>query len=175
MSYFSHFPKTEFLNQKIVNLAIGVRVASLLQDDAFALANYAVEYDETPDHVAFNYYQSSDLVWLVLLANKILDPYFEWPLSVSKFESFIKKKYGSIATAQATTIHCEHNTKNITLSADSLAVSSGASASDYTAIDAYTYLDKINENRRFIKLVNVAYLPTVKTAVQNLLTNPRLL
>ena len=175
MSYFKHFPKIEFLNQKIVNLAIGVRLASLIQDDAFALANYAVESGETPDHVAFNYYESSDLVWLVLLANKILDPYFEWTMDVNRFESFIKKKYGSIATAQATTIHCEHNSKNITLSADSLAVSSGASASDYTAIDAYTYWDKINDNRRHIKLVNVSYLPVVTTVIQNVLTNPRTL
>jgi hypothetical protein len=93
-------------------------------------------------------------------------------MDVNRFESFIKKKYGSIAAAQATTIHCEHNSKNITLSADSLAVSSGASASDYTAIDAYTYWDKINDNRRHIKLVNVSYLPVVTSVIQNVLTNP---
>ena len=175
MAYFKHFPKIEFLNQKIVNLAIGVKLTTLIQDDAFALTNYTVEHNETPDHVAYNYYDSSDYTWVVLLSNKILDPYFEWPLDTYDFDEYIKKKYGSIAAAQATTIHCEHNTKNLTLSADSLAVSSGASASDYTAIDAYNYWTKINDNRRFIKLLNAEYLPLITNELKTLLTSSRTL
>lgn len=175
MAYFRHFPKIEFLNQKIVNLAISVKLSALAKDDAFALQNYTVEHDETPDHVAYNYYNGSEFTWVVLLSNKILDPYFEWPLDTRNFEQFIKKKYGSIATAQATTIHCEHNTKNITLSADSLVVSNGASASDYTAIDAFTYWNKINDNRRHIKLINTEYLPLVSAELKNLLTTSRTL
>ena len=77
------------------------------------------------------------------------------------FEAFLKKKYGSIPAAQATTIHCEHKTKNLTVSADSLTVSNGVSSSDYDAIDAYTYWDKVNDNRKFIKLLNKTYLPVV--------------
>jgi len=169
MSYFTHFPRISFLKQDVINLAVGVSISNLIQDDAMAYMNYEIENDETPDHVAYNYYQDSSLAWLVLHANKILDPYFEWPLSLRDFESFIKKTYGSIAAAQATTMHCEHTTKNITLSADSLAVSSGASASDYTAIDSYSYWEKINENRRFINLINVAHLSAIQTATRNLL------
>ncbi len=77
-----------------------------------------------------------------------------------------KKKYGSIPAAQATTIHCEHKTKDLTVSADSLTVSNGVSASDYDAIDAYTYWDKINDNRRNIKLVNKAYLTTIDSELK---------
>ena len=86
-----------------------------------------------------------------------------------EFEDWLKKKYGNIATAQATTIHCEHKTKNITVSADSLTVSNGVSASDYTAIDAYTYWDQINENRRHIKLVDKRYLIEVDNQFANLM------
>jgi len=171
VSYFSKFPQTTFLNQQIVNLAIGIKLNDLVKDNTFTLLGYDVKEGEKPDHVAFNYYDGSSYAWLVLLSNQILDPYFEWALTVFEFEKFIKKKYGSIATAQATTIHCEHNTKNITLSADSLAVSSGASASDYTAVDAYTYWDQINENRRHIKLVNNIYLPEIERQLKDLLTN----
>lgn len=162
MAYFSEFPKTEFLNQKIVNLTIGLKLSSLVKEDAFALTKYVVEDGEKPEHIAHNYYGDVKYTWLVLLANKITDPYYQWPLNVKQFEDFIKKKYGSIATAQATTIHCEHKTKNITVSPDSLTVSNGVSSSDYDSIDAYTYWDKINDNRRHIELVNVAYLPVVE-------------
>jgi hypothetical protein len=168
MSYFSLFPKTKFMNQDIVNLAVGVKLHDLIKDDAFALLNYAIKDGEAPDTVAFNYYSDPSYAWLVLLSNNIIDPYFEWPLSVYDFEKFINKKYGSIPAAQATTIHCEHNTKNITVSADSLTVSNGVSAGDYTAVDAYTYHDKINENRKFIKLVNSSYLPAVTEQLNNL-------
>jgi len=168
MSYFSLFPKTKFMNQDIVNLAVGVKLNKLIKDDAFALLNYAIKDGEAPDTVAFNYYSDPSYAWLVLLSNNIIDPYFEWPLSVYDFEKFINKKYGSIPAAQATTIHCEHNTKNITVSADSLTVSNGVAVGDYTAVDAYTYHDKINENRKFIKLVNSSYLPAVTEQLNNL-------
>jgi hypothetical protein len=161
MSYFNQLPKTTFDNQTITNLAISVKLHKLVKDDAFALLNYAIKDGESPDTVAFNYYEDASYAWLVLLSNNIIDPYYEWPLSVYNFENFIKKKYGSIPAAQATTIHCEHNTKDITVSADSLTVSNGVSSGDYTAVDAYTYFDKVNENRKMIKLVNKSYLPQV--------------
>ena len=161
MAYFNKLPKTTFDNQTITNLAISVKLHKLVKDDAFALLNYAIKDGESPDTVAFNYYEDASYAWLVLLSNNIIDPYYEWPLSVYNFENFIKKKYGSIPAAQATTIHCEHNTKDITVSADSLIVSNGVSSGDYTAVDAYTYWDKVNDNRKFIKLVNKSYLPQV--------------
>jgi hypothetical protein len=117
---------------------------------------------------AFNYYDDPAYAWLVLLSNNIIDPYFEWPLSVYDFNQFIKKKYGSIPAAQAITMHCEHKTKDLTVSADSLTVSNGVSSSDYDAIDAYTYHDRVNENRKFIKLVNKSYLPQVIEQFNNL-------
>jgi hypothetical protein len=161
MAYFNKLPKTTFDNQTITNLAISVKLHKLVKDDAFALLNYAIKDGESPDTVAFNYYEDASYAWLVLLSNNIIDPYYEWPLSVYNFENFIKKKYGSIPAAQATTIHCEHNTKDITVSADSLTVSNGVSTGDYAAIDAYTDHDKINENRKFIKLINRSYLAQV--------------
>jgi hypothetical protein len=161
LSYFNQLPKIKFDGQTITNLAVGVKLHKLIKTDAFALLNYAIKDGEAPDTVAFNYYDDPSLAWLVLLSNNIIDPYYEWPLSIYDFEGFIKKKYGSIPAAQATTIHCEHNTKNITVSADSLTVSNGVSSGDYTAVDAYTYFDKVNENRKMIKLVNKSYLPQV--------------
>ena len=166
--YFSEFPKVEFLNQKVTNLTTGVKLAGLINDQTFDLLNYAVEDGDKPDDVAHNYYENAKHAWLVLLTNSIIDPYFQWPLSTREFPNFIKKKYGSINAAQATIIHCEHKTKNITVSADSLTVSNGVISGDYTAIDAYTYWDAINENRRFIRLINKSYLNGVLEQFRNL-------
>ena len=167
--YFSRFPKTQFLNQEITNLSIGLKIHKLIKSEQInALMNYEVEAGEKPDHVAYNYYEDSTLTWLVLLPNNIIDPYFQWPLTVYDFEQFIKKKYGSIPAAQDTIIHCEHKTKDLTVAADSLTVSNGVSSGDYDAIDAYTYWDRINDNRRFIKLINKIYLKDTIEQFNNL-------
>ena len=136
-----------------------------------SLLPYTVIVPEKPDDVAFNYYGDTTYSWLVLISNNILDPYFEWPMSTREFEAYLKKKYGSIATSQSTIVHCEHATKNITVSADSLTVSNGVSSSDYNAIDAYTWEDRINENRRFIKLVDAQFLPQIESEMKDIFFN----
>jgi hypothetical protein len=171
MAYFEHFPQTTFLNQSITNLATAFKLNDLVKNNTFSMLNYVVDVHDKPDHVAFNYYDDSSYAWLVLLSNQILDPYFQWPLNTNEFNDWIKKKYGSIAAAQAINMHCEHNSKNITLSADSLEVSSGASSGDYSNIDAYTYWDRINDNRRNIKLVNKAHLTDINRQLKTSLDN----
>jgi len=166
MAYFKYFPQTTFLNQSIVNLATSFKLNGMVKEGAINLQTHVIEGNDKPDTIAYDYYNSSSYAWLVLLSNRILDPYFQWVMSTNEFEGFLKKKYGSIAAAQATTIHCEHNTKDITVSADSLTVSNGVSSGDYTAVDAYTYWDKINDNRRNIKLVNKVYLTTIDNQLQ---------
>ena len=69
MAYFNQLPKTQFLNQTIVNLAVGVKLNKLIKNDAFALMNYSIQDGESPDTVAFNYYDDPAYAWLVLLSN----------------------------------------------------------------------------------------------------------
>ena len=178
-SYFKQVPNFEYVNRTKGNADISnyITVKNLfkrgkIRPDIFGNLSYFTKYkiigDERPDNIAFKEYEDSSLDWVVLLSNNIIDPYFEWPLSVYDFNQFIKKKYGSIAAAQATTMHCEHKTKDLTVSADSLTVSNGVSSSDYDAIDAYTYWDKINDNRRHIQLINVAYLNVIDAEFKNM-------
>jgi hypothetical protein len=171
MSYFKHFPVTGFKNQTITDITKFAKISTIVKSDVMSLLPYTVMTPEKPDDVAFNYYGDSIYSWLVLISNNIVDPYFEWPMSVREFEAYIKKKYGSIAAAQSQTVHCEHVTKNITVSADSLTVSNGVSSSDYNAIDAYTWEDRINENRRFIKLVDAKFISQIEAEMKDLFFN----
>ena len=169
MTHFLEYPKTTFLNKEITNLAVGLKLNALIKDGTLNLLNYVVKEADKIETVAFNYYGDPAYAYLILLANDILDPYWEWPQTTYMFEQFLIKKYGSIPTAKATTIHCEHKTKNITVSADSLVVSNGVSSSNYDSIDAYSYWDKINDNRRNIKLVDRVYIPLIDAQLKNLM------
>ena len=161
--YFSRFPRTTFMNQKIVNLTTIVGLHKLINEKVFTFYNYTIEREERPDHVAFNYYDDVRYAWLVLATNNILDPYWEWPLEGKAFYDWLKKKYGSVSVADSTIMLCEHNTKNITVSADSLAdnMTGNDDAGSYTEITAHEYWGKIMENRRHIKLLPKSLLGIV--------------
>ena len=143
------------MNQTIVNLSTVVGLHRLINDKVFNFYNYEVQGNERPDHVAFNYYDDVRYAWLVLSANNILDPYWEWPLTGNDFDNFLKKKYGSLAVAASTIMHCDHKTKDITVSADSLAdnMTGNSDSASYTEVTARDYWEDIMENRRHIKLI----------------------
>ncbi len=92
MAYFKYFPQTTFLNQSIVNLATSFKLNSMVKEGAINLQTHVIEGNDKPDTIAHDYYDSSSYAWLVLLSNRILDPYFQWVMSTNEFEGFIKKK-----------------------------------------------------------------------------------
>ena len=182
MTYFSELPKTKFLNQTIVNLAVGVKLHKLIQNDAFALLNYAVKDGESPDTVAFNYYDDPSYAWLVLLSNNIIDPYFEWPLSQRNFESFLRQKYGSISVAQSTVERYErrlyeesqHNDglgNIITVPARFVTVDKSTFDSLLPAerriIYKYDHEENKNEAKRKIKILDEDFVPELVSQYNN--------
>jgi hypothetical protein len=59
-----------------------------------------LDVHERPDQFSYRYYKDPYQSWLIYLANKIVDPYYEWYLSDTEFIDYIEKKYGSLYTAQ---------------------------------------------------------------------------
>jgi len=56
---------------------------------------YEVLGGETPENLSFRFYGTSELHWLILLTNNIIDPRFEWPLSQDNLIKQTQDKYGS--------------------------------------------------------------------------------
>ena len=55
---------------------------------------YDIKDGETPEIVANYFYGDPQLHWIVLMANDIIDPRFEWPLSYYNLIQYCKGKYG---------------------------------------------------------------------------------
>ena len=164
--YFKQFPTTIKDKITLINLLKRVRIKSKVFDEAASYYPYVIQLNERIEHVAYNYYGDPNLTWLVLLSNDIVDPYFEWYLNPEEFNNFIEKKYGSIAASQSIVKHYKNTTDNHIVSADTFASAaastlSGLSASDYVAVDAYTFEDELNENRKFIRLLDSSLVPIV--------------
>mgnify|MGYP003117699684 CR=1 FL=1 len=157
-------PQTTFKNKDIVDITKSVKVSDLVYNDIVSLQDYTVPDGDRPSDVAYDYYDDPSLAWLVLLPNREIDPYFNWPLNQQDFDRWMEKKRGSVETAKATIIWYEHRTKNLTISVDTynhVGSLSHITGGDYQAVYEYDYYERINENNRHIQLVNKDYLPII--------------
>ena len=68
-----------------------------VREDLFAnfmqFDKYKIVGDERPDNVAEKVYNNSDLDWVVLMANNIIDVYNEWPLTQQQLNRYLNDKY----------------------------------------------------------------------------------
>lgn len=158
------FPRTTYKNKTIVDLTKSVRVAKAIENVSANFIGFSIPEGDRPEVVAYDYYDDASLAWLVLLPNKVLDPYYEWPLPQRTFERWMIEKYTSLELSQSTILFYEHKTKNITISKDTYDHSGSltyVSAADYNPVYAYDYYDRINNNNRHIKLISNDALPVV--------------
>jgi len=140
MQYFDTLPsvvKTDTKGNSFVLTNILAR-ANLLQNFLSSPAIY-YEYDiqdgDTPEIIAHKYYGDVYRYWVVLFANQIMDPQWEWPMSGSVFQSYINSKYtlASPSVNPLTTVH--HYEKQI----DTLDISTNITTTNKIAISQNTY------------------------------------
>ena len=112
-NYFSKFPEITYGTKVMRNLAVRVRLKNELTTQGVDFYNYTTRDTERPDTIAHDYYGDSSLAWLVMLANDIIDPYFDWALSSREFDAYIIDKYGSIDAAIAAVIHYKKDSINL--------------------------------------------------------------
>lgn len=51
---------------------------------------YTIKNGETPEIISYNYYGTTDYWWIILLYNNIFDPFYDWPLSETDLEQYVK-------------------------------------------------------------------------------------
>ena len=182
MHYFSRFPNVAVsldatgIKNPIVMTDITRRftINNLSRDSTLVYYSYAVKDGERPDIIAFKYYKDQTLDWLVLLANEIHDPYFQWYMSTRDFENYVRQKYGSISVAQANVHHYEwikqartqitnSDGERIDVPERYLIVDRTTNvslpASDRSEVTDYDYEVSKNEKRRNIVLIDRSLVP----------------
>jgi hypothetical protein len=173
--YFSYFPKGTYDirndgNEKVVtDLMVRVKVKSKVLDESTLYDLYDVPEGETPEITALKHFGNSQYHWVILLTNDITDRYYGWPLTTYEFENYINDKY----TNPDGVHHYE-----ITQSSGKI---KGEGPSDYEhklivnsttpnaeAITNRDYEQRIQDQKRQIKLLNAAYLPILLDEFANL-------
>ena len=102
--YFRYLPEFEYVNRTKEGRSEGDYSVvknffkrAKLREDIFQeltfFTKHIVEGDDRPDNVAFKFYGDSNLDWVVLLSNNIVNVQSEWPLSQADFHAYVTGKY----------------------------------------------------------------------------------
>ncbi|MDB4344993.1 baseplate wedge protein 53 [bacterium] len=93
MKYFENFPEVVYDGKRVKDITRRNRFVRGLQNNPLLYMPYTVEEGERAEDIANFYYGSVDYVWLIYIANNIIDPYHEWPLNTIEFNDMLIEKY----------------------------------------------------------------------------------
>ena len=180
-NYFKRIPNIDYVS-RLPNAKIGdyMKVKNLfkrgvLRDDIFqdlaVFTKYEISNDDRPDNVAFNFYGDSNLDWLVLLCNNIINIQSEWPMSQKSFDNYLISKYTESGDSDTDTYDRIYNgvhhyeTKQIKNSNDVEILAEGLTVSpDYTL----TYYDWLVSGYVILsKAANETYNTSLLTPITN--------
>ena len=143
-----------------VALRAKVKTSTLLYD------TYDVKNGETPESLADKLYGDSEYHWIIMLINDITDRYHEWPMSEAQFSQYLKDKYSNPDAVHHYEISQESGDTDIKINI-------GTSNADYptaTLITNYEYEQKLQDNRRKIRLLDPSFINQFVTEYKSLMS-----
>ena len=113
--FFNSFPKIlyDIQGKRIsnydltTNIFFRTRIIRSVLNNISAYYEHLISDFDTPEILADKVYNDSSAYWIILMANDILDPQYDWPLNTTNFNKYITKKYGSMANAKTQIHHYE--------------------------------------------------------------------
>ena len=195
--YFRNLPNFEYISRinerktnkdflTVKNLFRRPIIREDLFTDFMSFTKYRIVGDERPDEVAYDVYGESDLDWVVLLSNNIINVRDEWPLSQHDYRNYLIEKYGN-DTDEIDKIKF-YETKEIKDSKGKVFVPKGMqvdSTFETTFLDSgtnllitvspiegityRTYEERLQEDKRNINLLKPEYLSIVMDDIETLL------
>ena len=168
MAYFKNFPQIYY------SFSTGLTITAFVMTDilrrvkaddantlnALSYNAYFVLDGDTPEIVSDKIYGRSDLHWTILIANEILDPRYDWPLSTTALRAYVTDKYGA---GNEYAVHHYVNSDGDTVHSSYAGIK--------TAIANYDYEDGLNEAKRQIRLIKPEFMNDFVTNFTGILSN----
>lgn len=195
MRYFDTLPKIVVTQNNVsklyTNLLARSNIIQSLINDPLLYYSYDIKDSDTPEIIAHKYYNDINRFWIVLFANQIFDPQWEWPLTNVVFNQYLLNKYTETQLGEAhhyekivtkvdnssNTITTEKividentydnlvtSTITYTLPSSSVTVSTSKHI-----VSNYEYEMNLNESKRNIKLLNRTYVEQIERELRKLM------
>ena len=200
--YFRYIPDFDYVSRlsKAQNISDYIRVKNLFKrtkiseqifSDLTFFTKYQIITDERPDNVAFKVYGDSNLDWMILLANNIINVQQEWPLEHQSYYNYLIGKYGSDAALQ--NIHHYEtreiknsvgkvivpkglevpSTFNITYFDTGLGVQQTVTTEIVTEITNQVYEDGLNDAKRNINIIKPRFIGLIIEEMEKAMKYPK--
>jgi hypothetical protein len=205
MQYFDTLPKIIHTNNNgistiMTNLMARVSILPEILKNPMVYYKYDVQDGDTPEIVAYKYYDDPYRYWIVLFANKMLDPQWDWPLNSLQFNEYVNDKYGNtlsnlhhyekvITKTTRGTDEDQTVTESFTISGEEFVsllyshpfgidpvrtfpLSTGVVdiTIQPTPVTNYDYELNLNESKRNINILNSKYVDQLETEFQDLMS-----
>jgi hypothetical protein len=183
-------------NSKVMtNIMARVSIIPQILNNPAVYYEYDIQDGDTPEIIAHKYYGDSYRYWLVLFANQLMDPQWDWPLSGNELSAYLVEKYGVGYNTYTEIHHYEKiitqfdygtnttTTNKVTVDEDtynaivsqtnvfSLPTGDVSITVDKLAVSVYDYELDLNEQKRSIKILNTAYVNQVEEEFKKLMVN----
>jgi hypothetical protein len=197
-NYFSKVPDFEYVSRlpdalisdyiNVKNLFKRIALRQDIYQDLSFFTKYEILGNDRPDNIASKVYGRSDLDWVVLTSNNIINIQDEWPMSQLEFDAYLLNKYGTYDNLNSSH-HYEttelKNSDDVIIVQKGLQVPSTYSITYYfdSGIDSgmvtsypvvevtnYQYEEKLNNNKRSIYLLKPRYLNVIMDDFEELMT-----
>ena len=199
MRYFNSMPRITTSDNSgnsivLTNLLARVDIKQSLLRNPSLFYQYDLQEGDTPEIVAAKYYGDSYRYWLVLYANEIMDPEWDWPLSSGQFDVYLKNKYGTISHTTSTTQEYRKTIKTVDsatlaettntividkntydhLSVGTISKTFGSGATvtqtvSKSAVNIFDYELEKNEAKRRIYIINSIYASELESQFKSLM------
>ena len=183
MAYFRYFPKVAYDvrgvdNDKqydlITNLLSRVLVKCHGWSDEDGSAHealvgichyqkYLIRDGDRPDTLAYQFYDDSELHWLIMYANglSISNPWYDWPMKHFDLIKFITKKYG-VGNEYLTHHYEDTNEYMVDYQDQTGAVAELSTATpSATIVTNFLYEERLNDSKRTIRVMERQYIDLV--------------
>tara|TARA_A100001234_G_scaffold126705_1_gene111208 strand:+ start:3484 stop:4149 length:666 start_codon:yes stop_codon:yes gene_type:complete len=196
-NYFKQLPNFEYVSRlpdskisdfiEVKNLfKRGLLREDIFQNLAF-FTKYKIRNNDRPDNVAFDFYEDSNLDWLVLVCNNIINIQTEWPMDQNDLDAYLLDKYGNYESLYSGIHHYEttevRDNQNIVIVPEGLQVESDYQITFYDndletqvtktpvkSVTNYEYENLIEDNKRNIFLLKPEYINVVKDDMEEIMT-----
>ena len=158
--YFKNMPKIYYDSMNtgqpkvVTNLMRRVAVRAKVKTNTLLFDTYEVKEGETPESIAHKLYGDTELHWIVLMMNDVVDRFHQWPLNFSQFNQFLADKYDNVDVIHHYEISQESGDTSVKINV-------GTSNSDYptaTAITNYEHEQEVQDAKRKIRLLDPKYI-----------------
>jgi len=164
MAYFNYFPEIVYdIRGKKDNVRLDavtnilVRARKKLEiTNASLFEQYFIRDGDRADTIAHKIYDDSTLHWLIMYANYMTNPYYDWPMTYFDLQKYIAKKYD--------------NPNGVHHYEDANKYEVDSNAPGATLVTNSVYEETLNDAKRTIDIIKPEYIQQIVKEFKQLLS-----